>query len=84
MWVAIRSRNQRSWLITTAQPAKVQQRLFQRPQGVDVQIVGRLVEQQHVGAALQHLRQVHAVALAAGERPDLLLLVGALEVEAAT
>ena len=32
---------------------------------------------------LQHLGQVHAVALAARERADLLLLVGALEVERA-
>jgi hypothetical protein len=35
-----------------------------------------------VAAAAQQLGQVHAVALAAGELADLLLLVGALEVEA--
>jgi hypothetical protein len=60
---------------------EVLQRLFQRPQRVDVEIVGRLVEQQDVGAGLQHLGEMHAVALAARERADLLLLVAALEVE---
>src|SRR6185437_5666111 len=35
------------------------------------------------GARLEHLGEVHAVALAARERADLLLLVGALEVEGA-
>src|SRR3546814_10644269 len=58
-------------------------RFFQRAQGVDVEIVGRLVEQQHVGAFLQHLGKVHAVALAARELADLLLLVAAPEVEGA-
>jgi hypothetical protein len=62
---------------------EIGQRVFQRAQRVDVEIVGRLVEQQQVGAGLEQLGQVHAVALAAGQRADLLLLVGALEVEAA-
>ena len=77
----MRSRNQRSWLMITAQPAKSSKRLFERAQRVDVEIVGRLVEQQHVGAGLEHLGEMHAVALAARELADLLLLVGALEVE---
>jgi hypothetical protein len=92
MWVAIRSRNQRSWLMDPVQePAVVaddqraageaQERFLQRPERVHVQIVGRLVEQQHVGAGLQHLGQMHPVALAAGQLADLLLLVGAAEVE---
>src|SRR3954453_1754402 len=49
---------------------KILERLFQRPQRVDVEIVGGLVEQQQVGARLEHLRQMHAVALAARERTD--------------
>jgi hypothetical protein len=53
-----------------------------RAQRLDVEIVGRLVEQQHVSAAAEHFRKMHAVALAAGELPDHLLLVRALEVEA--
>jgi len=56
--------------------------VLERAQGVDVEIVGRLVEQQHVTRALDHLRQVDAVALAAGQDADALLLVLALEVEA--
>src|SRR5713101_5299560 len=60
---------------------EIDQRLFQRAQRVDVEVVGRLVEQQHVGAAFQHLGQVDAVALASRELTDLLLLVDALEVE---
>jgi hypothetical protein len=55
MWVQMRSRNQRSWLTTTAQPAKFFQRFFQRAQGVHVQVVGRFVEQDHVGAFLSIL-----------------------------
>src|ERR671916_14212 len=57
------------------------QRVLERPQGVDVQVVGGLVEQQDVAAGAQHLGQVHAVALAAREDADRLLLVGAAEVE---
>ena len=81
-WVAMRSRNQRSWLMTTAQPGKFSSAVLERPQRVDVEVVRRLVEQQHVAAALQQLGQVHPVALAAGQVADALLLVGALEVEA--
>ena len=62
--------------------AEVEQRLFQRTQGFDIEVVGRFIEQQQVAAALQQLRQVHAVAFAAGEVGDALLLVRALEVEA--
>src|SRR6185437_14869843 len=60
---------------------KILQRLFQRAQRIDVEVVGRFVEQQHVGARLEHLGQMHAVALAARQRAHFLLLVGALEVE---
>ena len=62
---------------------EVEQRVLERPQRVDVEVVGRLVEQDHVGAGLEQLGQVHPVALAARELADLLLLVGALEVEGA-
>ena len=58
-----------------------QQRLLERAQRVDVEVVGRLVEQQQVRAALEQLRQVDAIALAARQRPDLALLVAPLEVE---
>src|SRR3954453_18157464 len=60
---------------------EVQQRVLERAQRVHVEIVRRLVEEQHVAAALQHLREVHAVALTARELADRLLLVAASEVE---
>src|SRR6266568_7267102 len=60
---------------------EILERLLERAQGIDVEIVGRLVEQDHVGAGLEHLGEMHAVALAPRELADLLLLVGALEVE---
>ena len=46
-----------------------------RSASANTEVVGRLVEQQHVAAAAQHLGEMHAVALAAGELADLLLLV---------
>src|SRR5882724_9683605 len=44
---------------------KILQRLFERAQGIDVEIVGGLVEQQDIGAGFEHFGQMHAVALAA-------------------
>ena len=48
MCVAMRSRNQRSWLITMHRSRKLAQRVFERAQRFDVEIVRRFVEQQHV------------------------------------
>src|SRR3546814_2717245 len=62
---------------------ELKQRVFQRAQGLDVEVVGRFVEQQHVAALQQRLGQVQAAALTARQRADQLLLVLALEVEAA-
>src|SRR6476620_5901534 len=62
---------------------EILQRLFERPQGIDIEVVGRLVEQEHVRARLEHLGEVHSVAFAARELADLLLLIGAAEVEGA-
>src|SRR5580658_5536651 len=58
------------------------QRVLERAQRLDVQVVRGLVEQQHVGAREQRLGQMQPAALAARERADLLLLIAALEVEA--
>src|SRR5262249_16934342 len=63
--------------------AEVEQRFFEGAQRVDVEVVGRLVEQQEIAAAAQQLRQMDAVAFAAGAFGDLALLVGAFEVEPA-
>ena len=53
----------------------VEQRLFERAQRVDVEVVGRFVEQQQVAALPQQLRQVDAIAFAARQRADLALLL---------
>src|SRR5581483_11023092 len=60
---------------------ELEQRLLERAQRVDVEVVRRLVEEQDVPARAQELRQVDAVPLAAREVADALLLVAALEVE---
>jgi hypothetical protein len=57
-------------------------RLFEHAQRLEVEIVGRFVEQDHVGGLAQHFRQQHAVAHAARALTQQLLLVLALEVEA--
>ncbi len=59
-----------------------QQRFLERAQRLDVEVVRRLVEQQHVRARDQHLRQVEPPSLTTGELAHRLLLVGAAEVEA--
>jgi hypothetical protein len=69
--------------MTTAQPGELLQRLFERLQRLDVQVVGGLVEQDQVAGLGEGLGQVHAVALTAREQSHLLLLVAALEVEGA-
>ena len=61
---------------------EIDERVLERAQRVDVEIVRRLVEQQHVAAAHERLGEMQAVALAAGQVADLLLLIGAAEVEA--
>src|SRR3984893_8293429 len=60
---------------------EIHQGLFEGAQRINVEIVGRLVEQKHVGAQFQHFGEMHAVALAARQLPDLLLLIRALEIE---
>ena len=60
---------------------ELEQRVLQRRQGLDVEVVRGLVEQQQVAALLERQRQVEPVALSAGEDAGRLLLVGALEAE---
>src|SRR5258705_13992847 len=49
----------------------IEQGLLERAERVDVEVVGWLVEQQQVRAALQQLGEVHAIALAARQGADL-------------
>ena len=57
------------------------QGVLQVLQGLDVQVVGGLIEQDDVAALGEGLGQVHPVAFTARQQADLLLLVPALEVE---
>jgi len=60
---------------------EVQQRFLECPERIDVQIVGRFVEQQQIAPSLQELCEVHAVTLSPREAADLALLRRPLEVE---
>ena len=48
----------------------VGQQLFQKLERLDVEIVGRLIENQHVCRLSENFRQQQAIAFAAGERLD--------------
>ena len=61
--------------------AEILEGLLKRPERVDVQVVGRLVEKKDIGAFLEHPRQMHPVSLPSRKHADLLLLVRAREVE---
>ena len=58
------------------------QTFLQGAQGVHIDVVGRLIEQQHIALLLQRQSQLQAVALTAGEDAAELSLVIAGEVEA--
>ena len=59
------------------------ERVLQRTEGFDVEVVGRFVEQDQVAALFQGQRQIEAVALTTGEHLRRLLLIRALEAERA-
>ncbi len=80
-WVATRSRNQRSWLMTTAQPAKLKIASSKaRSVSTSRSFVGSS-SSSRLQPRRKQLGQVHAVPLAARQIADLLLLVGAGEIE---
>ena len=60
---------------------EVDERILERAERVDVEVVRRLVEEEHVAARLEQLGEVDAVPLSAREVLDELLLVAAAEVE---
>src|SRR5438034_3000000 len=60
---------------------EIEDRLLERAECVDVEVVRWLGEQEDVPARAQELREMHAVALAAGEVAHLLLLIGAAKVQ---
>ncbi len=62
--------------------AELHEGIFEGAQGIDIQVVGGLIEDDQVGAAFEQAGQMHAVALATGQRAHFALLLVALEVEA--
>ena len=60
---------------------KLQQRLFEHTHGVDVQVVGGLVEQNQVSASPEKLGEMYSVSLATGALANWLLLGWASKVE---
>ncbi len=51
-------------------PRPLEQLFFEQLQRFEVEIVGRLVENEHIGRPREHPRQQQAIALAAGQRLD--------------
>ena len=68
MRVARRETKWRSWLTKRTVPLNFEQAVEQPLDRLDVEVVGRLVEHQHVVPAEHQLRQQEARGLAAGER----------------
>jgi hypothetical protein len=62
------SMNARSWLTSSSVPWPLGEERLQELQRLDVEIVGGLVEHQHVGRPGEEPGQQQAVAFAAGER----------------
>src|SRR5690606_12650329 len=60
---------------------ELEQRVLQRAERLDVEVVGGLVEEEQVAALLEGESQVQPVALTSGEDTGLLLLVRTLEAE---
>ena len=58
MCVAIRSRKKRSWRDDHCAASEILKRFFERPQRVDIEIVGRLVEKKNIRAGFQHFGQM--------------------------
>jgi hypothetical protein len=64
------SRNQRSWVTTTTVPRPRGQVAREPVDGLDVEVVRRLVEQEQVGAVEQQPREPDPPPLAARQRRD--------------
>src|SRR5512140_749251 len=61
--------------------SELEERILERPERIDVQVVGRLVEQEQISTLSERPREMQAVHLAAGEVADPFLLVGSAEIE---
>ena len=68
--MATLSRKRWSCEMTSAQPSVAGEELLEPADREDVEVVGRLVEEEHVGPAEEHLREEHAQLEAARERRE--------------
>ncbi len=66
----VRSRKARSWLTVINAAGPVLAEVLQHAEGIEVEIVGRLVEEQHVGSLGQHQQQLQPPPLAARKEAD--------------
>ena len=62
---------------------EILQTFFQRTQCVNINIVGRLIEQQYIGLALECQSQVQTVSFSTGKHTAFLLLVSTCEIKTA-
>ena len=67
-WVTVRARNVRSWLTRTTAAVEPGDPALEPVEPVEVEVVGRLVEQEHVEAGEQQGGQARPGRLAAGQR----------------
>ena len=77
----MRFMNSRSCEVISSAPWIGLEELLEPDDGLDVEVVGRLVHQQHVGPAEQHARQRHAHFPAARQRADVAIDLVVLEAE---
>ena len=56
-----------------------QEGIFQRAESLDVEVIGRLIQQEEISTLLEGESQVQTVTLTAGQNAGRLLLVRALE-----
>ena len=60
---------------------EVEDRFYECSQGIDIEVVGRFVEQKHVATSSEEFRQMDAVPFTTGQIADFLFLIGSLEIE---
>ena len=82
IFVTMRFMNSRSCDVISSAPWNDLRKLLQPDDRFDVQVVGRLVHQQHVRPAQQHARQRHAHLPAARQRADVAVDLVVLESQA--
>ncbi len=75
-WVATRSRKSRSWLATSTGSLVAGHEVGHQLEAGGIEVVGRLVEQQHLVAAEQHGRERRPRGLAARETPERAVRLG--------